>query len=673
MLYYKITVLLNTDPDTEKENPKNSGHEYSARLAEKIFLAAADKNTDSSEHYLFMAALSGNEILFGLITHTVPDRQQFADCMKTLDLDCKNIKIKEITFQSIYNLLSRAGRQKYIEDYYEVLENYHLQDLRDWSSYFSETVLKPLTKETALSEKAGEIISSSLESELARIYASEKEPHISGHPVHYVIKADTHEAQQKLLHPLLQALYNRRRLQGLRYATIDLKNNILSRTRAVYAGGIGATVVLEYRDNEENESEFLQNSMYDIQTAMEIMKKYQHEVLTMICLPRACTRICDRLLDYAGNCVFISLEEDILSGSRVRQYLQQLADSRSLEPDDALFHKIDDDQKGFLPTELETIFESWRNVQLRTRVYPQYADFQSADIQAAKKEPSGSTYQKLQKMIGLKQAKRMIDKSLNYYKAQKLFKDLGVQSGHPSMHMVFTGNPGTAKTTTARLLAAIMKENGLLAQGKLYELGRSDLVGKYVGWTASIVKEKFQKAKGSILFIDEAYSLLDGHTGLYGDEAINTIVQEMENCREDTVVIFAGYPVEMEQFLSRNPGLRSRIAFHISFDDYTAEELYQITQLIVEEKGMLLSEGVREKLLPIFEAATERPDFGNGRFARNLVEKALMNQADRLIQRNPEMLTRKEATLLKAEDFEKPEERKCQKTTIGFAINLEAS
>ena len=219
---------------------------------------------------------------------------------------------------------------------------------------------------------------------------------------------------------------------------------------------------------------------------------------------------------------------------------------------------------------------------------------------------------------------------------------------------VFTGNPGTAKTTTARLLAAIMKENGLLAQGKLYELGRSDLVGKYVGWTASIVKEKFQKAKGSILFIDEAYSLLDGHTGLYGDEAINTIVQEMENCREDTVVIFAGYPVEMEQFLSRNPGLRSRIAFHISFDDYTAEELYQITQLIVEEKGMLLSEGVREKLLPIFEAATERPDFGNGRFARNLVEKALMNQADRLIQRNPEMLTRKEATLLKAEDFEEP-------------------
>ena len=187
-----------------------------------------------------------------------------------------------------------------------------------------------------------------------------------------------------------------------------------------------------------------------------------------------------------------------------------------------------------------------------------------------------------------------------------------------------------------------MKENGLLAQGKLYELGRSDLVGKYVGWTASIVKEKFQKAKGSILFIDEAYSLLDGHTGLYGDEAINTIVQEMENCREDTVVIFAGYPVEMEQFLSRNPGLRSRIAFHISFDDYTAEELYQITQLIVEEKGMLLSEGVRESCCPFLKQQQNAP-IRKRPFARNLVEKALMNQADRLIQRNPETLTRKEA------------------------------
>ena len=110
------------------------------------------------------------------------------------------------------------------------------------------------------------------------------------------------------------------------------------------------------------------------------------------------------------------------------------------------------------------------------------------------------------------------------------------------MHMVFTGNPGTAKTTVARLLAQIMQDNGLLSRGHLVEVGRSDLVGKYVGWTAKCVKEKFKEAKGGVLFIDEAYSLLDNRAGSYGDEAINTIVQEMENHREELVVIFAGYP-----------------------------------------------------------------------------------------------------------------------------------
>ena len=130
------------------------------------------------------------------------------------------------------------------------------------------------------------------------------------------------------------------------------------------------------------------------------------------------------------------------------------------------------------------------------------------------------------------------------------------------MHMVFTGNPGTAKTTVARLFARILKENGVLSKGDLIECGRSDLVGKYVGWTAVQVKNMFKKAKGSVLFIDEAYSLCDDRSGSYGDEAINTIVQEMENNRDDMVVIFAGYPKEMNDFLDRNPGLRSRIAFH---------------------------------------------------------------------------------------------------------------
>jgi SpoVK/Ycf46/Vps4 family AAA+-type ATPase len=133
--------------------------------------------------------------------------------------------------------------------------------------------------------------------------------------------------------------------------------------------------------------------------------------------------------------------------------------------------------------------------------------------------------------------------------------------------MIFTGNPGTAKTTVARLVAQILKENGILSNGNLYEVGRSNLVGKYVGHTAPLVRDAFNLAQGSVLFIDEAYSLVDDSPGSFGDEAINTIVQEMENRRDDMVVIFAGYPKPMEEFLNRNEGLRSRIAFHVAFDD----------------------------------------------------------------------------------------------------------
>ena len=262
----------------------------------------------------------------------------------------------------------------------------------------------------------------------------------------------------------------------------------------------------------------------------------------------------------------------------------------------------------------------------------------------------------------------MIKRALNYYKAQKLFKDKGMSSDHPSTHMVFSGNSGTAKTTAARLFARIMKENGLLSQGRLYEVGRADLVGKYVGWTAQIVKDLFQKAKGSVLFIDEAYSLLDNKTGMFGDEAINTIVQEMENNREDMVVIFAGYPNEMEQFLSRNPGLRSRIAFHISFEDYSAEELCDITELLAEKSGMTLSSGVKEKLLPAFRSAAQEADFGNGRFARNILEQAKVNQADRLVKMELDQVTRDDVTTLLPDDFEVPKRKKASISQIGFAV-----
>lgn len=235
------------------------------------------------------------------------------------------------------------------------------------------------------------------------------------------------------------------------------------------------------------------------------------------------------------------------------------------------------------------------------------------------------------------------------------------------MHMVFTGNPGTAKTTVARLFARIMKDNGLLSKGQLVEVGRGDLVGRFVGWTAKTVQAKFKEAHGGVLFIDEAYSLVDGHSGSFGDEAINTIVQEMENHRQDVVVIFAGYPDEMEGFLQKNPGLRSRIAFHVPFADYSAQELCKIAALMGRSKGISLEKAAMDKLRTVFALVAQQSDFGNGRYVRNLLEQAKMNLASRLLESDLDEISAKELSTIKAVDIEVPVLPTAQKHKIGFA------
>ena len=284
-----------------------------------------------------------------------------------------------------------------------------------------------------------------------------------------------------------------------------------------------------------------------------------------------------------------------------------------------------------------------------------------------KTAPKGTAYDDLCGLIGLAEAKSVIKKALDFYKVRRLLGDSEQYRERPAMHMVFTGNPGTAKTTVARLFARIMKENELLSRGHLVEVGRSDLVGKYLGWTAQIVKEKFKAAMGGVLFVDEAYSLVDDRNGSFGDEAINTIVQEMENRRDDLVVIFAGYPDEMEGFLNKNPGIRSRIAFHVPFNDYSSDELCDIARLIGKSKGVTLTDGAIGKLRSVFETARMRPDFGNGRYVRNVIELSQMNQASRIVNTYSDALTKKDLEILTEDDIEVPALKAEQvRRPIGF-------
>ena len=417
-----------------------------------------------------------------------------------------------------------------------------------------------------------------------------------------------------------------------------------------------------------NDGDAAQACAESLQSVCDNLRNCRNRVLTVLTLPRTGDKCLSLLRDKLGNIPVVELQEDLLFGERSSRFLRRVARENGVTAPRSLMKQLDDPEKGWLPGDLRVTFERWFSNYLRESVYPQYSCIETATEEVAKEKPVGSAYSELESMIGLNGAKDVIRQALDYYKAQKIFADRGLNTGAPSLHMVFTGHPGTAKTTVARLFARILKENGVLTHGNLHEVGRGDLVGKYVGWTAQTVQRRFREAKGSVLFIDEAYSLLDDRGGSFGDEAINTIVQEMENCRGETVVIFAGYPKPMEEFLERNPGLRSRIAFHVPFEDYNEEELVSITEMLARAKGLRLGNGVREKLVPIFRENRSAPDFGNGRFARNLVEKATMRQASRLIHGDVTHLTDRELKTLLPEDFaETLPPRKPKPRVIGFS------
>ena len=209
----------------------------------------------------------------------------------------------------------------------------------------------------------------------------------------------------------------------------------------------------------------------------------------------------------------------------------------------------------------------------------------------------------------------------------------GLKTASLSMHMIFTGNPGTGKTTIARLVAKYLKAIGALKGGQLVEVTRADLVGRYTGHTAPLTNSVIESALGGVLFIDEAYSLYRGEQDSFGLEAIDTLVKGMEDHRDELVVILAGYTREMETFLTANSGLASRFPNRIEFPDYTAVELLQITHVQARNKGYRLAESCTEPLLGYYARwqAADARTAGNGRLARNTLEKAIFHQSRRLV------------------------------------------
>ena len=707
MLFYKATFYC-PEPDRESGDPAADISQqktysflqdrndrrymrcYNERLrkataAWTTFCFVAERDEDSCGFTVVFSVKTKEEVpsLLAAVQKTLLKPAEEAD-----------IQLQEVTMQDVIGFLNQADYNSFMSCISEPIEDFikgsftgyratfrpdsNFRDTIPEASRFSCRDIRQLSKKFFPDPLFCE--------EIDRIYSAKNPKQYYGIPVHYDFCFSNGKLGKDLIRLLFQALYNNNRLLGQRITYISLllmdldEESVWKRLDKLCELSQGTIIVFDLTDKEEalkNQIRPLNGSAatrdLDRESAeklFRLMEKYQRNT-QFVLLEAPQQDMFHKALEAADvNLPMLRFTEQIGDHANALDYLRFLLDEcsiRNFAPTD--WQSLLTPQESYTAEDVQTDFNFWYSRALQENVYTAY---RGCCEQSSKPKSKTDSYAKLQSMVGLTGIKHVIDRILSDFRIRKLRLDAGLKCDSKSLHMLFTGNPGSAKTTCARLLAGIMKDRDLLQTGEFVECGRSDLVGQYVGWTAKIVKDKFRKARGGVLFIDEAYALnSDDH---FGPEAINTIVQEMENHRDDVIVIFAGYPEPMEDFLKANEGLRSRIAFHLNFPDYNADEMTKIFAMMLKEQGYTCSSGFLEKARSLFSEAVKHTEFGNGRFARNLLEQTVMKQSARLIRLNEESddparpLHRKDLITLEADDLavESVTNYRVEKVQIGF-------
>lgn len=570
--------------------------------------------------------------LADIIASVLPIKKVMIGSKEAIPNDLNNMQFQEV---------AKAGRS--------FLNSLGLPDSTMGEFQLAEYALEP--KEGITEDKALELaedlgMNAAFKAELKRIYSNANAKSFVTHPVHYVLEMDREADTKAVLELLTGALYENQRLLSLRideFGSFDSDISFVDNLNSFFAMAEGATVVIRTNNDESNNF----NSLVELlKTKIYRMCK---NTLFIIVEDKQCAGFANELVEaLKGQISIIKMGSAEAMDMPINETLAKMAAKCGL---DELFRAkppvLLKSKKSYSAEEINSIFNTWAQEIARSEFYKAY----EKECFAVEEKPSVDSLKELEKLIGLKEAKVTAKELLAAAKVNAVRQQKGLPCENRALHMLFTGNPGSAKTTFARLVAKILAEHGIIKSNKLVECGRADLVGQYVGWTAKCVKDKFAEAAGGVLFIDEAYSLI-GEGKDFGAEAISTIVQEMENHRNDVVVIFAGYPEKMEEFLKQNEGLRSRIPYHMHFPDYTAEELLAILRLMVKERGYEMTDGFEEKCKAELAEVLKTKDFGNGRYIRNLLEKAVAKQSARLLEQGGlERMSKAALQRLEAADY----------------------